>query len=42
MPDHLGEDMRKVKVDDKNKEEPEIKGNLYKNIFLSSHSSLLV
>jgi hypothetical protein len=31
MPDHLGDDMRKVKVDEKDKEEPEIKGNLHKN-----------
>jgi hypothetical protein len=28
MPDHLGGDMRKVKVDEKEKEEKEIKGNL--------------
>ena len=40
MPDHLGDDMRKVKVDEKEKEEPEIKGNLHKKKFLSSHSSL--
>lgn len=30
MPDHLGDDMRKVKVDEKEKEEKEIKGNLRK------------
>jgi hypothetical protein len=27
MPDHLGGDMRKVKVEEKEKEEKEIKGN---------------
>lgn len=26
MPDHLGDDMRKVKIDDKKDEEPVIKG----------------
>jgi hypothetical protein len=26
MPDHLGDDMRKVKVEEKEKDEPEIKG----------------
>jgi hypothetical protein len=26
MPDHLGDDMRKIKVDEKDKEEKEIKG----------------
>lgn len=31
MPDHLGDDMRKVKVDEKEKEEPEIKGKLQKS-----------
>ena len=40
MPDHLGDDMRKVKVDEKEKEEKEIKGKLDKNENLSSHSSL--
>lgn len=33
MPDHLGEDMRKVKVEDKEKEEAEIKGKSYKKHF---------
>jgi len=42
MPDHLGDDMRKVKVDEKEKEEAEIKGNLHKKKFLSSHSSLCI
>lgn len=27
MPDHLGDDMRKVKHDEKEKEEKDIKGN---------------
>lgn len=27
MPDHLGDDMRKVKVEEKEKEEKEIKGS---------------
>lgn len=30
MPDHLGDDMRKVKVDEKEKEEVEIKGEIEK------------
>lgn len=29
MPDHLGDDMRKVKHDDKDKEEKEIKGKAF-------------
>lgn len=28
MPDHLGDDMRKIKVGEKEKEEAEIKGKL--------------
>lgn len=28
MPDHLGDDMRKTKVDEKDKEEKEIKGKI--------------
>lgn len=30
MPDHLGDDMRKVKGDEKEKEEKEIKGEIEK------------
>jgi hypothetical protein len=30
MPDHLGDDMRKIKLDDKEKEEAEIKGKFLK------------
>lgn len=28
MPDHLGDDMRKIKTDEKEKEEAEIKGKI--------------
>lgn len=38
MPDHLGDDMRKVKVEEKEKEEKEIKGKIDKSVNLSSHS----
>lgn len=33
MPDHLGDDMRKVKADEKDEKEPEIKGKLRKTAF---------
>jgi hypothetical protein len=37
MPDHLGDDMRKVKIDDKKEEEPVIKGKL-RNLQISVKS----
>lgn len=41
MPDHLGDDMRKVRVEEKEKEEKEIKGETSEVGKLSSHSSIL-
>lgn len=37
MPDHLGDDMRKVKHDETNKEEKEIKGLLFKISLTPEH-----
>lgn len=42
MPDHLGDDMRKVKADEKPKEEAEIKGEIARWKYVKSSSFSLL